>query len=159
MAQIKLFGFTFGKKEDEVNPAKVQAFTEKENLDGNVTLTQGAGAYGTTLDMEGAIKSEAELISRYREMAMYSECEYAVDDITNEAIVQVASANGPVDMALDRLKISDSIKTKINDEFEEVLRLLDFRNQAYEIFRRWYVDGDRSVKIHEIPRYTDADRR
>ena len=29
----------------------------------------------------------------------------------------------------------------MREEFDEILRLLDFENRAYEIFRRWYVDG------------------
>jgi hypothetical protein len=136
---VKLFGFTIGR-EDEENPAKIQSFAEKENLEGALQISPLAGAYGTYLDIEGAVKNEAELITRYREMVMYPEAEYAVDDIVNEAIV-TSVGRGPVDIVLDHLKQSTSIKTKIQAEFYELLTLLDFGNQCYDTFRRWYVDG------------------
>jgi len=136
---IKLFGFTIGREEEE-NPAKIQSFAEKENLEGALQISPIAGAYGTYLDIEGAVKNEAELITRYREMVMYPEAEYAVDDIVNEAIV-TSIGKGPVDIVLDHLDQSSSIKTKIQTEFKEILTLLDFGNQCYETFRRWYVDG------------------
>jgi len=136
---VKLFGFTIGR-EDEENPAKIQSFAEKENLEGALQISPLAGAYGTYLDIEGAAKNEAELITRYREMVMYPEAEYAVDDIVNEAIV-TSVGQGPVDILLDHLKQSSSIKTKIQNEFYEILTLLDFGNQCYDTFRRWYVDG------------------
>ncbi len=136
---VKLFGFTIGR-EDEENPAKIQSFAEKENLEGALQISPLAGAYGTYLDIEGAVKNEAELITRYREMVMYPEAEYAVDDIVNEAIV-TSVGKGPVDIVLDHLKQSTSIKSKIQAEFYELLTLLDFGNQCYDTFRRWYVDG------------------
>ena len=136
---VKLFGFTIGR-EDEEAPAKIQSFAEKENLEGALQVSPLAGAYGTYLDIEGAVKNEAELITRYREMVMYPEAEYAVDDIVNEAIV-TGIGKGPVDIVLDHLDQSASIKTKIQTEFREILNLLDFGNQCYDTFRRWYVDG------------------
>ena len=36
---------------------------------------------------------------------------------------------------------SQNIKNRIRQEFETVLRLLDFDTKAHDIFRRWYVDG------------------
>jgi len=136
---VKLFGFTISRG-DEESPAQLQSFAEKENLEGALQISPLAGAYGTYLDIEGAVKNEAELVTRYREMAMYPETEYAVDDVVNEAIV-TGIGKGPVDIILDHLKQSSTIKTKIQNEFHEILTLLDFGNQCYEIFRRWYVDG------------------
>jgi len=136
---VKLFGFTIGREAQE-NEAKIQSFAPPENLDGALQVSPLAGAYGTYLDFEGAAKSEAEIITRYREMVMYPECEYAVDDIVNEAIV-TSEEKPPVSIVLDKLTQSASIKTKIQDEFDVVLEQLDFQQQCYEIFRRWYVDG------------------
>ena len=47
----------------------------------------------------------------------------------------------PVDIELSNLKVSDSVKTRIREEFENILSLLDFDRKAYDIFRRWYIDG------------------
>jgi hypothetical protein len=47
----------------------------------------------------------------------------------------------PVGLNLDFSAVSDEVKDKISKEFNYLLRLLDFTNRGYEIFRRWYVDG------------------
>ena len=39
------------------------------------------------------------------------------------------------------MKQNDRVKKVLNDEFEEVLRLLEFNDLSYDVFRRWYVDG------------------
>jgi len=134
---IDIFGFTIGKKQkDEV---KVKSFAEVENDDGSVTVASG-GVYGTYIDTEGAIKSETELINRYRDMSLQAEVENAIDDIINEAIISVKD-KPIVDIKLDNLNLSDNIKEKIKIEFKELSKLLDFQNLGYDLFRRWYIDG------------------
>ena len=44
--------------------------------------------------------------------------------------------------------ISDNIKMKVRDEFDEVLRLLNFDEKGHDIFRRWYVDG--RIYFHKV---------
>jgi len=39
------------------------------------------------IDIEGIIRNENDLIRRYREAAMYADCDSAIEDIVNEAIV------------------------------------------------------------------------
>jgi hypothetical protein len=70
--------------------------------DGAVTITQNAH-YGTYVDLEGSVRNEIELVTRYREMANHPELEMAIDDIVNEAIthdVRVSTVN----IVLDNLK-------------------------------------------------------
>ncbi len=142
---ITLFGFEITRSSKKVtvasDPTKAQTFAPEENLDGSLEVAAVAGAYGTYLDINGGAAGEAQTITRYREMVMFPECEYAVDDICNEAIVM--SEDKPiVTLQLDSMKgASKKIKTAISAEFDEILQLLDFRGQGYEIFRRWYVDG------------------
>lgn len=125
-----------GEKENK----SLQTFSPKETDDGALTVTDAGGAYGLFLDMEGAAKNEAELIGRYRDMSMYPEVESAIDDIVNEVIT-----NDPdepqVKIVLDELEISDRVKQVIEDEFENVLKLLEFNKKSYEIFKTWYIDG------------------
>jgi hypothetical protein len=135
---IKLFGFTISREEDD--PTKLQSFAQEENEDGALQISPLAGAYGTYLDIEGAAKNEAEVITRYREMVQYPECEYAVDDIVNETIV-TQEERGPISIILDQIDQPQAIKIKIENEFKEILSLLDFKNHCYDTFRRWYVDG------------------
>ena len=134
---IDLFGFTIGRKENK--NIKVQTFADAEYEDGALTVASG-GAYGTYVDTEGAIKSESELINRYRDMALQAEVENAIDDIVNEAIV-TTKEKPVVRVNVDNLNVSDSIKDKIRAEFKTVSRLLDLQNLGHDLFRRWYTDG------------------
>ena len=134
---IELFGFTIGKKDQ---PTKtLQTFAKPEYDDGALPVTSG-GVYGTYVDTDATIKTEFELVNRYRDMALQAEVEAAIDDIVNEAIV-TSHEVPPVRINLDNINISDGIKEKIRVEFDEVTRLLDFNKKGVEIFKRWYVDG------------------
>ena len=136
---IKLFGFEINRKKSEQEDERNKTFALPQNDDGAVTIQSGA-YYGTYVDLDGVVRNEIELITRYREMSMQPEIEGAIDDIVNEAIVNDDKGNG-VEINTDELKQSDQIKKKIRDEFEYVLKLLNFGNMGHDIFRRWYVDG------------------
>jgi len=139
---IKLFGFTLGKKDVVVQqPSDQPSFTLPNEAmdDGAVTVTQNA-YYGTYVDLEGSVRNEIELISRYREMANHPELEMAIDDIVNESITHDETGKS-VDIRLDNLQQPDTIKKKIKDEFNNVLRMLNFNNLADDLFKRWYIDG------------------
>ncbi len=117
---IDLFGFSIGKKENKNQ--KVQTFAEAEYEDGALSVASG-GVYGTYVDTEGAIKSESELINRYRDMGLQAEVENAIDDIVNEAIV--SSKDKPVvRINVDNLNVSEPIRDKIRLEFKAISRLL-----------------------------------
>jgi hypothetical protein len=135
---MQLFGFQI-KRADPAETKDQQSFVPPQFDDGAVEIAPG-GSYGTFVDLEGSAKSEAELVTRYREMSLQPECDSAVDDVVNEAIV-IDDLASPVDIVLDELKQPASVKKRIHEEFEHVLKLLDFNNKAYELFRRWYVDG------------------
>jgi len=146
MANWKLFGFQITnektKKQEEQQDAKnitEKSFALPQNDDGAVTLQTGA-YFGTYVDLEGVVRNEIELITRYREMAMQPELETAIDDIVNEAIVMQGHTQ-PLTINLDDLNQPDSIKKKIREEFEIILRMLNFGNMGSELFRRWYIDG------------------
>ncbi len=133
----ELFGFEISRKKDQQD---LVSFAPKETDDGAMVVTAG-GTYGTYLDMEGSAKTEAELVIKYREMALQPECEKAIDEVTNEAIVKEGD-DQIVTLDLDDIsELSYKLKKIIQDEFGTVTRLLNFNNFAYEIFRRWYVDG------------------
>jgi hypothetical protein len=135
---IELFGFQIGRKEE--SKPSVQSFTPPPNDDGAISVNEG-GVFGTTVDLDGTAKNEASLISRYREMAKQPECERAIDDIVNEAIVS-DEHEMPVNIILDELdSMDDQIKDLIRKEFDGILTMLNFNNKAYDIFRNWYVDG------------------
>ena len=139
---IKLFGFTLGRNDvvQRQNPEQPSFALPTETMDdGAVTITQNAH-YGTYVDLEGSVRNEIELVSRYREMANHPELEMAIDDIVNEAITHDESGR-TLDIVLDKLKQPDTIKKKIAEEFENILKLLNFSNLADDLFKRWYIDG------------------
>ena len=139
---VKLFGFTLGKKDIVQVQAPEQpsfALPTESMDDGAVTITQNAH-YGTYVDLEGSVRNEIELVTRYREMANHPELEMAIDDIVNEAITHDVSGR-TVDIVTDNLKQPESIKKKIHEEFENILRMLNFGNLSDDLFKRWYIDG------------------
>lgn len=138
---MQLFGLNLGKskKVEKQNPLSV---VPPSSEDGSTIITTTPGSanyYGLVLDMDSIVKNENDLIRRYREVAQYSDCDSAITDIVNEAIV--TDDDRTIEIKLDDLKVSDSIKTKIENEFSEVLRLFDFEEFASDIFRQWYIDG------------------
>ena len=134
MAQI--FGFEFKRKTKE---ADLPSFSPtKESDDGALVISAG-GAYGTYVDLDGTVRSEAELVTKYREMALQPECDSAIDEIVNESIA--IDEKNLVKIVLDDLNISPQLKSVISAEFTNCLRIVDFNKYAYEIYRRWYIDG------------------
>ena len=139
---VTLFGFTLGKKDivQVEKPEQASFSLPTETIDdGAVTITQNAH-YGTYVDLEGSIRNELELITRYREMSNHPECDMAIDEIVNEAITH--DVDGKVmDINLDNLKQPETIKKKIIEEFDNILKMLNFSNLADDLFKRWYIDG------------------
>lgn len=140
MALIDYFGFNIKKKKDKVNDQASVVTPQSDDGSTLVSVGAGAGYYGMVIDLEGIVKNENDLIRRYREIAQYPDCDNAIEDITNECLVSDAD-EGIVNIVLDDLKLSDNIKKKITEEFENVLHILKFEEKAHEIFRSWYIDG------------------
>ena len=132
-----LFGFQITRKKKAQDPK--QSFTTPLADDGTVTIAAG-GHFGQYLDLEGTAKNEADLVRRYREISLHPECDTAVEDIINEAIV-ANELKDPVRVELGNLPYGKEVKKRIDDEFRGILRLLNFNTKGHDIFRRWYVDG------------------
>lgn len=136
---LSLFGFTISRNQEETEGTRTQSFVTPQSDDGASTV-QAGGYFGTYVDLDATAKSESELITRYREASMYSDCSNAIDEIVSEAIAAVDDEN-PVDINLDEVDLDETIKKTIRTEFKQVLRLLEFNNKGFDIFRRWYIDG------------------
>jgi hypothetical protein len=133
----KLFGFSIEDTE-QLSPTAVSP-VPPNNEDGNDHYLS-SGFFGSYVDIEGVYRTEFDLIKRYREMALHPECDSAIEDIVNEAIVSDTN-DSPVQIELSNLNASDGIKTKIRKEFKYILELLDFDRKSHEIYRNWYIDG------------------
>jgi len=133
----KLFGFSIEDNEP-LSPGVVSPVPP--NKEDGVDHYLSSGFFGSYVDIEGVYRTEFDLIKRYREMALHPECDSAIEDIVNEAIVSDTN-DSPVQIDLDNLNASDGIKKKIRQEFKYILELLDFDKKSHEIYRNWYVDG------------------
>ena len=141
MAEI--FGFEIKRKPTGQSS---QQFTAPTADDG-VQTVMGGGHFGTYLDIEGKVNNEADLIRRYREVAIQPECDQAIEDIINEAIV-VDDNKETVRLNMNKVPFSDKIKKTIDDEFNNILSLIEFEQKGHDIFRRWYVDG--RIVYHKV---------
>jgi hypothetical protein len=137
---MDIFGFEIKKKESKRTGSEVVAPASDDGSTVISSLGAAAAYYGMTVDLEGVIKNENDLIRRYREVSQYGDCDNAVEDIVNEAIV-ANSDEKAVEIVLDDVSLSSSIKDKIVTEFNEILKLLKFNSRGHDIFRSWYVDG------------------
>jgi Bacteriophage T4-like portal protein (Gp20) len=131
-----LFGFLFKDRKAE---QQATSFAPPQNDDGAMVIEHG-GVNQQVVDLDGVVKNEIELITKYREMSQRAEVEGAISEIVNESIV-TEEQKGPISLVTDKLNYSDDIIQKIQEEFENVMNLLDFNNEGQDIFRRWYTDG------------------
>ena len=140
----ELFGFSIQRKNQDSSGEKT--FSTPTPDDGTVDIA-GGGFFGQVLDTSSRERTDLDLIRRYRNIAQQPECDTAVEDIINEGIVSNQNDQA-VEISLDRLPYPEKIKRKIREEFDEVLRLLNFEAKGHDIFRRWYVDG--RIYYHKV---------
>jgi len=140
----KLFGFSI---DDEEKKSKGVVSPVPPNNEDGADYYLSSGFYGQYVDIEGVFRTEFDIIRKYRNMALHPECDTAVEHVVNEAIVSDLN-DSPVEIDLDNLKVSNSLKNVIRDEFKYVKDLIGFDKKAHEIFRNWYVDG--RVYYHKV---------
>ena len=133
----KLFGFSI---EDNEKKSKSVVSPVPPNNDDGVDHYIQSGFYGQTIDIEGVYRTEYDLIKRYREMSLHPECEGAIEDVVNEAIVSDLY-DSPIEIELSNLNASDKLKKIIREEFKYIKEIMDFDKKSHEIFRNWYIDG------------------
>lgn len=138
-----LFGYSLGRTPDVTkveDPAKQNLVIPQAQIDdGAITITQGA-YYGTYVDLEGSVRNELELITRYREMSLHPECSEAIEEIITEAVTQDDDGE-TVEINLDKLQVQSNIKKKIQEGFDKIKHMLSFQDLGEDLFKRWYVDG------------------
>lgn len=138
---MRIFGFEIKREIGGAEEEQAVSFVEPTNDEGAITIGNSlGGSYGIAINMEGDAKTEGELVTKYRSLMMQPEIAQAVDEVINEAI-NIDSRENVVEIVLDDTDLPDKVKDRISDEFEDVLRLLDFSNYGYDIFQKFYVDG------------------
>ena len=134
----KLFGFKLpdtGKTSAKKAVVSPVPSNEEDKSDFYIS----SGFYGQYVDIEGVYKNEQDLVRRYREMCLHPECDSAIEDVVNEAIVSDLD-DSPVEIELSNLNASDKLKDIIRKEFKHIKSLIGFDKKCHEIFRTWYID-------------------
>ena len=134
----RLFGFSFKRKavEDKKKPVSFAI----DNEDGAYEISPTGGYFGQYMDLQGdRFQSDKDLVMKYRQISSYPEVDMAIEDICNEAITEESGVI--VNLNMDTLEQKDTVKELIQDEFQRILNLINFKNSAYDLFRRWYTDG------------------
>jgi len=149
----KLFGFSIDDKQDK-SPSVISPVpqTNEDGVDHYIS----SGFYGQYVDIEGVYRTEYDLIKRYREMSLHPECDAAIEDVVNEALVSDLY-DSPIEIELSNLNATDKLKEKIRTEFKSIKEMMDFDKKAHEIFRNWYVDGRLYyLKVIDVKRPQDG---
>jgi hypothetical protein len=132
----ELFGFEI-KRKSEKEENDIPTFVQAGAEDGSIDIAATGTAASSYLDLAGSARSEAELVQKYRSMLQQPEVAQAVDDIINEA-VSISSDEKVVECVTDDVDQPDNIKKKIREEFDTVLKLLNFSSTGYDTFQKWY---------------------
>jgi hypothetical protein len=134
----KLFGFKIQDTGEDKSKKLISPVPPNDEDKSDFYVS--SGFYGQYVDIEGVYKNEQDLVRRYREMSLHPECDSAIEDVVNEAIVSDLN-DSPVEIELSNLPASDKLKQIIRDEFKSIKEIMDFDRKSHEIFRNWYVDG------------------
>ena len=134
----RLFGFSIDDESTKLPKSAISPVPENNEDGADYYLT--SGFYGQYVDIEGVFRNEYDLIKRYREMSLHPECDAAIENVVNEAIVSDLN-DSPVEIELSNLNASDGLKKIIREEFKFIKDMMDFDKKAHEIFKNWYVDG------------------
>lgn len=135
---FELFGWSISRTKPMQTPSPVTPLITGASV---VTAPTAAyGYYGYSYDLDGLISNQHQLINRYREIATYPDCDTAIEQIVNEAVI-VDQSKPPVSLNVDNVKLSKGLKKKILAEFDNILKLTNFNENCHDIFKRWYIDG------------------
>lgn len=138
---FSLFGWKFKGKQNNPEIEVKAPYVQPANEDAAYVIGTGYFGYNVhQLNMDQSFDNEVDLIRKYREISIQPEPDAAITNICNEAI-SGEDDGSPIEIVLDKVEYSDSIKDKIRNEFTTIVQLLNFNKDAYEIFRKWYVDG------------------
>ena len=96
----ELFGFEINRKGSK--QPELPSFVPNTDEDGVGVISTG-GHFGQYVDLDGdSAKNEVDLILKYRDIASHPECDAAVEDIVNEAIVG-DNKSAPIELIMDEM--------------------------------------------------------
>jgi hypothetical protein len=139
---VKLFGFELKRTNKEVNKKPLPSIVPPLDDDGAGYITASGSHYGQYIDFDGDnSKDSIQLLQRYRAVAGHPEVDMAIDEIVNETI-STSEMEANVKLNLDKIEgLSDKVKKTMQEEFDEIVTMLNFTELGSDIYKRWYVDG------------------
>ena len=143
---IKLFGYSILSQNEILNRSSAPSLVPPKNDDAAATVNENGmgvfGGYSINFDSYASYTNEVDLINQYRDIALQPEVDEAIGDIINEMIIR-DDGDSPVSMNTDQLPkvYDDSFRQQLQQEFNSVLDMLQFKEKCHNIARQFYVDG------------------
>lgn len=134
---------TFGIK---INPTNVKQPELSKRLvvdeDGSTIIDSTNPIYSKNpWDTSVIFDNENELIRKFRDMGLNVYCSRAIDQIVTECISNRDDTGSSVDLDLSNTNFDEHICERIQEEFRNIQKLLDFSRKGESIFRDFYIDG------------------
>lgn len=141
---MELFGFNITKSKNDIAKLKI---IDVEN-DYSEDIINSGGRFVQNLINDIPLTDINRIIT-YRQLAKMPEVSKAIDEIVGDAITSVSEANtAPVSINLDKIEgYSETIKKKIIDEFDNIIKLLNYNKFFPKYFKQWYIDGRIAYQI------------
>ena len=98
---------------------------------------------------------ENQLIQIWRAMSKNPYIDFAIDDIVNEMVSYSDEHKYPILLNLNETTFSKKIRKLIQEEWINIMKLLDFDRKAYTYLRDWYIDGKQYFYVE----YEDKGRK
>jgi Bacteriophage T4-like portal protein (Gp20) len=146
---MNIFGYNISRPGPTATEKSIVPPTE----DGAQDTYKLSGYYGTYLDLDTNMKSEVDIIRKYRSLSLQADVDMAIEDIVNAAVANLEEED-PVRLDLDMTDLSDNIQEKIQEEFKNISKILNLRHKIHDYFRRWYIDG--RIYFHKVIDTKDA---
>ena len=148
-----IFGFQYGKLDNLPNsPNEKELVPSADGVDVITTdySSEAMGSWnhaGTITSTEQTRDEVKHLVMKYRKLSLVDEVDRAINNIIEDMIV-IEEDKDPIELVLDNIEIPDNIKDKVVEEFSNILKIIDFKQKAYEYARTWYVDG--KIYFHKV---------
>ena len=141
-----LFGYKLTKDETVKLPSIDH---EKDPTVEIIETNQIGGSVIYGQEMVTVPQGEVELIKTCRDMAASAEIEMALNEIRNEIFIFDVADKRALELSFpDDSELPVSIRKKISAEFEEVYRMMGFRDKGLDYFDSWYIDG--RLYLHKV---------
>lgn len=96
--------------------------------------------YRTGFNLEYQVMTgRLDLIVKYRNISLFPEVMTAIDEIVTSAIVM--TNNKPFELCVDEIFTHRDVRNGLLEQFNQFMMTQNIKNNIYEIFEQWFVDG------------------